>query len=270
MIIVCYGGRGASEIKILEPVLEEDKLNDILFTASKLLAQRENGESAQVLANLNFKLSNGTNALMDKFLVLHTYVPVEMYQQLYLEEEKAKGKTKSYREFKKPYRAIAQVMDELGHSVRFIIYEASKSTAPDNWRSYFNNSTVNNQAMFDFKDSIKISFQGLSFRSKTEVKIYEALLKRGLLIMPLPVMVMGVKEKYKEPDFVVCYNGRIGILEIHGEQWHPPQTAATEHERRREFTKLGINVYEIFDSKRCWGNPDDVVDDFIQAFTQAR
>ena len=87
--------------------------------------------------------------------------------------------------------------------------------------------------------------------------------------MPLPVVVMGINEKYKEPDFVVCYKGKVGVLEIHGEQWHPPETAATEHERRREFTKLGVNVYEIFDSKRCWDNPEGVVDDFIQAFTQS-
>jgi len=92
------------------------------------------------------------------------------------------------------------------------------------------------------------------------------LVKLGLLVFPLPVAVLGKQRIYKEPDFVVCYKGKFGILEIHGDVWHPPQTAAKEHERRREFTQLGINVYEIFDATRCWNEPERVVDDFLKAF----
>ena len=270
-MVIVYYGKGVKEFEFLESFLEGEKLNDALFTASQILASRGNNESAQLLANLDFKLSNGTNDFMDKFLVLHTSVPVEMYEQLRIELEKAnKEGFESYEKFEKPYLAIAQVMEELGYFVRFIVFDADKSIAPDDWRSYFDNSTVNNQAIFDFKGSTKITFQGLNFRSKAEIKIYEALLRKGLLVMPLPVMVMGVKEKYKEPDFVFCYNGRIGVLDIHGKQWHPPEAAASEHEKRREFLKLGVSLYEIFDARRCYQDPDDVVDDFIQAFTQVR
>ena len=146
----------------------------------------------------------------------------------------------------------------------------SKLEAPEDWRSHFSNSTANNQALFDYKDGNKISFQGLNFWSKAEIKIYEALLRKGLLIMPLPVMVMGANEKYKEPDFVVCYNNRIGILDVQGKQFHPPELAATIYERRREFMKLGVSLYEVFDARRCYQDPDGVVDDFIQAFSQVR
>ena len=79
---------------------------------------------------------------------------------------------------------------------------------------------------------------------------------------------MGHRGKYKEPDFVVCYKGKMGILEIHGDKWHPPETAAQEHERRRDFTKLGISIYEIFAADRCYNDPDGVVNDFLRAFTQ--
>lgn len=270
MIIVYSHVNGINEFEFLEPFLEGEKLNDVLFTVSQLLANRGKNESVQLLANLDFKLSNGTNRFSDKFLVLHTIVPIEVYEKIRMESEKAHEEgVDSIVKLKKPYSDIAKVMEELGYSVRFITFDIDTSVAPEDWRSYFSDSTANNQALFDFKDRSKILFQRLNFRSKAEIKVFEALLKKGLLVMPLPVVVMGVNEKYKEPDFVVCYQGKIGILEIHGPH-HPPETAAKEHERRREFTKLGVNVYEIFDSKRCWDNPEGVVDDFIQAFTQPR
>ena len=269
MMIVYSHVNGINEFKFLEPFVEGEKLNDVLFTISQLLASRGKNESVQLLANLGFKLSNGTNRFSDNFLVLHTIVPIEVYEKMRMESEKAnKEGVDSIVKLKEPYSDIAQVMEELGYSVRFITFDIDTSAAPEDWRSYFNNSTANNQALFDFKDNEKISFQGLNFRSKAEIKIYEALLKKGLLVMPLPVMVMGVKEKYKEPDFVVCYHGRIGILDVQGKQWHPPELAATEHEKRREFMKLGVSLYEIFDAKRCYQDPDGVVDDFIQAFEQ--
>jgi hypothetical protein len=128
---------------------------------------------------------------------------------------------------------------------------------------------VSNQAIFTFSDSSKITHAGLNFRSKTETRVFDALIKKGLLVLPLPVAVMGSSKNYKEPDFVICFKGKVGILEIHGDEWHPPETAADEHERRREFTKLGVSVYEIFGADRCWRDPDGVVSDFLQALAQA-
>ena len=85
-------------------------------------------------------------------------------------------------------------------------------------------------------------------------------------MLPLPLAVLGRRHRYKEPDFVVCHKGRCGVLEIHGDKWHPPETAAEEHERRREFVNLGITIFEIFDAGRCWRDPDGVVDEFLKAF----
>lgn len=269
-MIVAYAHiNGINEFKFLEPFVVDEKLNDVLFTVSQLLANRGNNESVQLLANFDFKISKGTNRFSDEFLVLHTIVPIETYEKIRTEIKKANEEgVDSFVKAKKPYSDIANIMEELGYFVRFITFDIDSSVAPEDWRSYFGDSTANNQALFDFKDSNKISFQGLNFRSKAEIKIYEALLRKGLLVMPLPVMVMGIKEKYKEPDFVVCYKGRIGILDVQGKQFHPPEVAATEHEKRREFIKLGVSLYEIFDARRCYQDPDGVVDDFIQAFQQ--
>jgi hypothetical protein len=269
MIVVYAHVNGANEFEFLEPFAKAEKLNDILFTISQLLANRGKDESVQLLANFNFQLSKGTNRFSDNFLVLHTIVPIEVYEKIRTESEKANQEgVESIIKVRKPYSDIAHVMEELGYFVRFITFGIDTSAAPEDWRSYFNNSNANNQALFDFKDNEKLSFQGLNFRSKAEIKIYEALLKKGLLIMPLPVMVMGANKNYKEPDFVVCYNNRIGILDVQGKQFHPPELAATIYEKRREFIKLGVSLYEVFDAKRCYQDPDGVVDDFIQAFKQ--
>jgi len=198
MMIVYSHVNGINEFKFLEPFVEGEKLNDVLFTVSQLLANRGKNESVQLLANFDFKLSNGTNRFSDKFLALHTIIPIEVYEKIRTDFEKAKETPESFVEFEKPYANIAQVMEELGYFVRFITFDIDTSVAPEDWRSQLSNSTGNNQALFDFKDNDKLSFQGLNFRSKAEIKIYEALLKKGLLVMPLPVMVMGAKEKYKE------------------------------------------------------------------------
>jgi hypothetical protein len=56
---------------------------------------------------------------------------------------------------------------------------------------------------------------------------------------------------------------------IAGDKWHPPETAAREHERRRAFAKLGVNVYEIFGADRCFKDSEGVVNDFLLAFSRS-
>lgn len=261
-MLILYEGKGASEFEITSPFIEGDALNNVLFTVSKLLASRGEQDAVEILKSMDFQLSSGANHFKDKFLVLHASIPVEPYENL----RKLLDEFEFDKDFRKPYKEIASSFEELGFNVRFIACTLNVSVASGNWKSYFGFEKVNNQALFTFNDSPKISHKGLYFRSKTEIKIYEALVKEGLLIMPLPVIVMGSEGNKKEPDFVVCYKGKVGILEIHGDKWHPAETASQEHERRRLFTKLGVMVYEIFGAERCWDDPDGVVKDFIQAF----
>lgn len=120
-----------------------------------------------------------------------------------------------------------------------------------------------NQCRFQFSDSQLYEYHGLTFRSRTEIKIFEALLRRRVLVFPLPVAALGEAANYREPDFVLFYKGRSGILEIHGDRFHTPETAAQEHERRRRFIDLGVNEYEIYDAAGCYNEPDRVVNDFL-------
>jgi hypothetical protein len=120
------------------------------------------------------------------------------------------------------------------------------------------------QALFEYKDQKILHHQGLKFRSATEVRVYDELIKRRLLVFPLPVAVLGDVGTYREPDFLVfTRNGRSGILEIHGTPFHSAETAAQEHDRRRRFVDFGVNEYEIYDAAQCYNATDRIVSDFL-------
>ncbi|WP_437728068.1 hypothetical protein [Sorangium sp. So ce861] len=104
---------------------------------------------------------------------------------------------------------------------------------------------------------------GLHFRSKTEIKIYDALKKRAVLFFANATAVLGGKSEKREPDFLVCEGGKWGILEVMGEQYHPAATAMKDHDRARLFKDYGIVVIEFYEASRCYNRPEEVVDDFL-------
>lgn len=105
-------------------------------------------------------------------------------------------------------------------------------------------------------------WNGLRFLSRTETRIAEALSQANVMFFPLPAAVAGVQKK--EPDFLICADGKWGILEVQGDQFHPPETAAKEHDRARWFKKYGVKVVEIYDATRCYSDPEGVVEDFLR------
>ncbi len=112
-------------------------------------------------------------------------------------------------------------------------------------------------------------WNGFYFRSKTEIKIAEALDRAGVLFYPNSKARLNKAEARvnRESDFLVFQAGRFGILEVDGREWH--QTAADDHERDRLFKRHGIRVIERFDAARCWNEPDEVVQEFLEILRQA-
>lgn len=270
-MLTLYSAGGAADFTLLS-VMPDDDLERLLFNASQLLAMRGQNEAAGLLATIDFEIREGTNNFGDKFEVLHAQVPITQYEFLREKTDILDDGSKEYRGY---FREIASTISEIGLdtnsgvevNIRHIACSLDTTKPPDSWRSELSNSIAalnSNQALFTFKDSRRLSHQGLNFRSQTEIKIFEALVKRAVLVCPLPLAVMGKPRAYKEPDFVICYGGRVGILEIHGDKWHPPETAAKEHDRRRQFTNLGVKVYEIYGADRCWNDPDGVVNEFLE------
>ncbi|MEA5569145.1 hypothetical protein [Anabaena sp. UHCC 0399] len=66
-----------------------------------------------------------------------------------------------------------------------------------------------------------------------------------------------------EPDFLICYQGNWGILEVDG-PFHTPQRRVEEQERERYFRHHCIRVVERFDAQRCEQEPTQVVEEFLQ------
>lgn len=127
---------------------------------------------------------------------------------------------------------------------------------------------VNNQAPGDGAGRV---WNRLRFRSATEIKIAEALDKRGVLFFPLCRARLNgpLGRVNREPDFLICQDGKWGILEVDGEPYHPPQRTVHDHERDRLFQQHGVRVASHFDATDCFVTPDKVVSEFLTILNQA-
>ncbi|MTJ47590.1 pentapeptide repeat-containing protein [Dolichospermum sp. UHCC 0259] len=126
-------------------------------------------------------------------------------------------------------------------------------------------NTSNNQGV-QFRSDRKIhTWERLRFRSKTEIKIAEALDRTGVLFVPNSLARLNTPKgrENKEADFLICYNGKWGVLEVDG-PFHTAERRVEEQERERIFKKNGIKVVERFDYERCYNNPDEVVQEFFK------
>jgi uncharacterized protein YjbI with pentapeptide repeats len=128
-----------------------------------------------------------------------------------------------------------------------------------------NDNNINNQGIQFYSNSTIHTWERLRFRSKTEIKIAEALDRTGVLFVPnsLARLTTPKGRENKEADFLICYNGKWGVLEVDG-PFHTAERRVEEQERERIFKKNGIKVVERFDAQRCYNNPDEVVQEFFK------
>src|SRR5690606_33756434 len=112
-------------------------------------------------------------------------------------------------------------------------------------------------------------WRNLRFRSESEVRIAKALEKAGVLFWPncRGRVGAGDNRQNREADFLICHQGKFGILEVDGEPFHPPSRTVHDHERDRLFKAHGIRVCEHFDASDCFEEPDRVVADFLRILT---
>jgi hypothetical protein len=108
-------------------------------------------------------------------------------------------------------------------------------------------------------------WENLRFRSESEKRVAQALDAAGAMFLPncrARVTDDGVRRTV-EPDFLVCWKGRVGILEVDGEPFHPPTRTVHDHARDRIFKTHGITVVEHFDASECFEQPAEVVRKFL-------
>jgi len=136
-----------------------------------------------------------------------------------------------------------------------------------NWRSELlkivRGRDIDNVAVGEHAPRI---WNNLRFRSESEVKIAQALDQVGVLFLPNCKARLGSAERRenREADFLVCFKGRWGILEVDGEPFHPASRTVEDHERDRLFRLQGISVVEHFDASDCFNNPKAVVQKFLK------
>lgn len=110
-----------------------------------------------------------------------------------------------------------------------------------------------------------VQWKNFHFRSCSEAKIAMELDRRGVLFLPNSKVCLthSHARKILEPDFLVCYKGKWGILEVDGEPWHPASRAVHDHKRDRLFKAQGILTVEHFDASECYQEKERVVDEFL-------
>jgi hypothetical protein len=109
---------------------------------------------------------------------------------------------------------------------------------PD-WRSkaksWLKGEGIHNQGRVRSDNPAPYSKDGLLFRSKAEINLYDALKNRGITFAPLPVFLRGGDDYRRiEPDFVIFQSGKIIVVEIDGPVFHA-ESPAEAHERTTMF-----------------------------------
>lgn len=107
-----------------------------------------------------------------------------------------------------------------------------------------------------------ITYNGRFYRSADETVVARELDRLGILYFPLPTASRsGV---LKEPDLVIVYKGKVGILEVDG-HYHSGR-AADDHKRDLFFEQSGIFV-KHFNGDDIRSNAKLVVETFLKLLT---
>jgi len=107
-----------------------------------------------------------------------------------------------------------------------------------------------------------LEWKGLIFRSASEIRIAKTLDHRGIFfIPPARVRLNAGKDsrQSRELDFVICHEGKWGVLEVDG----PFHVREADAERDGWLRAHGIRNIQRFPSQRCFQEPQRVIDEFL-------
>ncbi|MFY4698780.1 hypothetical protein [Burkholderia glumae] len=115
----------------------------------------------------------------------------------------------------------------------------------DKARAWLAGDGVTNQGRVRSDNIAPRRLDGLLFRSKPEMLLYEALKATGVPFAPLPVFVRGGKQYRRiEPDFVVVKQGIIVQVEVDGDTVHT-ESPADAHARSAMLSHEGVYVERV-------------------------
>lgn len=110
-----------------------------------------------------------------------------------------------------------------------------------------------------------IKWNGLTFRSWSELRLARAFEDRGLLYVANARVRVGIhpRRETRELDALVNVDGLWVGIEVDGEPFHPPARSAAEHERDRLFLISGVVAVFRFDARRVYERPEEVAAEVI-------
>jgi|GEM_PF-1287212 len=120
--VIFFAGSGSQECAILGPAKQLDEWAAIKGHAIRLLRARGMNEAAEAFENDPSTLFHATNSFEDEFLALDRQMEMEDFIQ---SEELVRDPN-----VKRNYRLIAQVLQDMGHYVRFIVGTLDTSGGP--------------------------------------------------------------------------------------------------------------------------------------------
>ena len=108
-----------------------------------------------------------------------------------------------------------------------------------------------------------VIWNGMRFSSPPEVEIAKALEKTGVTYLPNCLVRIGAPSNQQTlfPDFLICYKGKWGILEVDGQTYHNG-TATQDYERMRKLIQH-VDIFDRYEAKKCMSEPDEVVKTFL-------
>ncbi len=104
-----------------------------------------------------------------------------------------------------------------------------------------------------------------NFRTAGEIAIAKALEQANALFMPLPRAAIGTTADMRtmvEPDFVVCHDGKWGVLEIDGSSHEGRKAQDTEKDRL--YHAHSISVVRRYTEEQARDHPDVIVAEFLR------
>lgn len=161
---------------------------------------------------------------------------------------------------------IETVIETLNECMKYDGYQIVKSgSSYVPVSNYEETKSISNQGI-----GAQYTWNNLNFRSKTEIEIAKALDRTGILFLPNCKARLNTPQGRRniEADFLVCHEGKWGILEVDGPH-HTPLRRVEEQERERLFRHYRILIIERFDAERCYNQPDRVVQEFLELLKKA-
>ncbi len=99
----------------------------------------------------------------------------------------------------------------------------------------------------------------LGFRAST--RLSEVFKRRNILFFPNPTAILGNKDLRRKADFLVCQQGKWGILTF--VENYAVRNSGSEQDWAKLFSAYGVTCVEFYDVTRCYNDPEATVDDFL-------